>query len=316
MAGLVDTTTINPGTTIAEANAQVDSLDAARQAARGVQNTGLRDLFSYDQSLSDRYSSPDSKMFLENPAAREKAISGYSDIGRTQVNNLFDIMESVRSAEERMKTVIADLKASKAGGSGTSSLSLDDFLNFAKSGQDNVIPDPPQKLLDAAAADPTKQINYMKNDDGTFAYEVVPKGKFSRPEMKEWTKQPVIDKNQILMDTFGVDKATLAQLAAVQAINPKLADKLFASVISNSVTSVAKDNSVTTDDMVAQVKEYPTRADALADLNRNRSAMTSRGIDVARVEREIDTYFTKKEQTDAANQPFDLNALKAAKGGQ
>lgn len=315
MAGLADTTTIAPNTTIPEAQGQIDSLEAARIKARSMQNTNLQALFSFDKALGDRYSSPDSKMFLEDAGKRQDAISGYQSAGIKQVNNLFDITEAVRQTQDKLKDLIDSMKKSASSGSG-SSLSLKDFLEFANSPQGDVIPDPPQKLLDAAQKDPTKQIYYLKNDDGTFAYELAPKGKPSRPELQEWVKQTPIDRSKLLTETFGIDQSVLSQLAAVQVINPKMADKLFASIISSSVTAGAKSSNVTTDELVGQIKEYPDRATALADFNANRSAMVSKGIDVERVARAIDTYFTEKEQKDAANKPFDLNALKAARGGK
>jgi hypothetical protein len=316
MAGLADTTTIDKNTTMPEAQAQIATLDAARTQARGLQNTNLQQLFSYDKTLSDRYSSPDSKMYLEDAGKRQDAIAGYQSAGIKQVNNLYDITESVRQTSDKLQTLIDNLKKS-AGSGGSTSLSLSDVLDFMNSPQPDAVPDPPQKLLEAAAKDPTKKIYYVKNEaTGEYHYEVAPAGKPSDPSAKEWVKSTTPDRSKILTDTFGLDQGTLAKLSAVRAVNPKLADKLFASIVSSSVTSGAKANSYTTDDFIKQVKEYPDRASAVADLSANRQSMTAAGIDVARVEREIDTYFTAKEQKDAASQPFDLNKLKAARGGK
>lgn len=317
MAGIIDQTTRPMNTTVAEAQNMVSSLDTARSQITGMGRDKIKELFSYDKSLSDRYSSPDSKMFIENPTNREKAISGYSAIGNKQINNLFDMTEKIRVMQDSLKNLITDLTIKKAQdtASGGGVLSLSDMTNFMK-GEQDVVPKPPTKLQDMVDANPDKySLYYMKGDDGAWHFAVDPKGTPADPRMKEYSDKPTVNREAIMRDYFGVDKNTLAQLNAISIVNPNLADKLFTQIITSNVKSTATTQQYSTDDFVSQVKEYPNRAAAVNDLNANRSAMVAKGIDVARIERAIDTYFTEKEKKDAESAPLDFSALKKARGG-
>lgn len=312
MAGLVDLTQ-RTNTTVGEAQTMVSSLDTAKSQLVGMGRDKIKQLFEYDKALNDRYSSPDSKMFIENPTFREKAISGYASIGTAQITNLFDLTEKIRTMQDNLKNLIRDITEKNKASNQV--LSLNDFVQFMK-GEDDTVPNPPQKVKDFVDKNPDKySLYYLKGTDGAWHFAADLKGQPSHPDMKEWSPQPKVNREAILRDYFGIDKNTLAQLNAINVVNPTLADKIFTQIITSNVKSTSTSTSYNTDDFINQVKEYPDRASAIADLNRNRSAMIARGIDVGRVERYIDTYFTEKEKKDIESQPIDFNKLKQQRGG-
>lgn len=299
MAGIIDNTNLQTPTTISEAQNQVGALDAARQTLRSDQQANIRDLFSYDKTLADRYSNPDSNMYILNAADREKAVSGYFGAGKGQVTNLFDIMESVRGAQEKLNSLIDSMKKSSGGSGGSSSLSLSDFNDFLTgNGQDQeTVPQPPKSVLDQFNKNPSKySIYYNKEDDGTYYYTVAPKGKPGAAWLKEWSpelSQAKPDKSQLMQDYFGIDKKTLAQLNAISTINPKLANSLLGSMISSNVKNQATGK--TTDDAINDIKSgFTNLDDAQSYIDENRQALVSKGLDVAKIEREIQTYYSSK----------------------
>lgn len=261
MAGLPDALNpTSPTATIAQTEAQIGELDAARNAVRGIQTDTIRSLFDFDKSLSTRYSSPDSKMYLENAGDREKAISGYSAIAGGEINNLYDLTETIRGQREKLAAAVDELKK-KAAGSGAGGFSPSNILGFLKSrtGADTEsAPPPPKKLSDYAENTEGSQIFYAKNDDGTFSYVVQPPGvqvdtKIYKPYVpeEELRKQQTDEEDQILSQ-FGVDREQLSRLAALEVLDPKLAGE----AMKQAMVQATLGRKLEKEDLMAGVKPY------------------------------------------------------------
>lgn len=274
MAGIVDTTLTNDQT-VQGYEQQAEALDTAREDLRGMQKGVLKDLFDYDKSLSDRYSSPDSKMYLENAADRERAISGYSQIARGEVSNLYDIMEGVSKAKQDLLTRVEMLKEqakkASASGAGQTMYSPSAILSAIRGGASGAgtpteqPPEPPQKLVQETLADPTKKIYWLKNDNGTYAYTVdnamAPRKEtaelyteYKDPETAYKEQQAQEDE---ILDMFGVDKEQLSKLAALEVLDPKAAQAAMQKLIVENATATPKE--LTADEYKAGVKPTDNR---------------------------------------------------------
>lgn len=265
MAGLPTSQDPNsPQAQIAKGEAQIAELDKARNAVRGIQQSSLKDLFNYDKSLSDRYSSPDSKMYLENAGDRQSAIAGYSGIAGGQITNLYDLTEQIRKQKDDLQASIDELKKKAAAGSGTSGLSPSSILGFlqSKTGLSEAAPPPPKKLTEAAANTAGSQIYYHKNDDGTFSYVVGTPGVqidtsvytpyVSQEDLATQTK----DQQDQILSSFGVDRDQLARLAALEVIDPKMAQEQMKQYMVQATVG----RKLEKDDIMAGVKSTDTDA--------------------------------------------------------
>lgn len=230
MAGAVDLNPdISQNTTVGEANANIDALTQAGSQLRGIQTSAIKDLFSYDKALSARYSAPDSKMYIEDAGKREQAISGYSGTARGQINNVYDLMEGVRKAKDDLQALIDSL--TKKSGSGSSGgINPSDLLTAMQMDAQN---DPPPDLY--AKYQKENGIILYKDDKLTGerkwlfapAYTAVPS------DYTLW--KPSTNKiSDVIAQTFGIDKETIAKLAALEAINPSLAKSTLNSLMSKS----------------------------------------------------------------------------------
>jgi len=188
----------------------------------------LRSLFSYDKALSDRYSSPDSKMYIEHAGQREKAIAGVEGIATQEINNLFDIMEEVRSAQDKLQALID--KTKDKSGTGSGGYAPSDFLQLFQ--MEGEVPEPPKKVLDDLVNHPGYTLYYGQNPDGSTYWEQAPKGQPSQLDAKDYFAPKMSD---IVASTFGIDKETIAKLAALEAINPKLAKSTLNALLTSSV---------------------------------------------------------------------------------
>lgn len=321
MAGITDIQNPDPNISVADAEAQVSMLDEARNELRGIQKGSIRDLFNYDKALSERHSSPGSKMYLENAADRERAISGYAGTATKEVNNLFDIMENVRRASDDLKALLAKKSGSGSGSDLPFSISdLNTWLNGAGDG-----PQPPADLMAKYNSGEPGILVYKVLPDKTVDWQwkkgVLPGGTYDPavsgvdPGYEVWRPGP--DRGAVLKETFGLDKATVAQLSAISAVfGEKKANQLLWSYIQSGFTRQAGQEVDTTGEAITQIKSYKTREDARADFERNKEALQAKGVDVDRVDREIDIYFDKQEATagSAESTKSFIEALKEKKG--
>lgn len=241
MAGLP---TIDP--TLQNAQDTIGVLETARTQLRGTQQGAIRDLFSYDKALSDRYSSPDSKMYIENAQTRQDIAAGYNKAGREEITNLYDIMDKVRKSKEELQAL---LDKNKAGAGGSGGYAPSDFLQLFQMEGD--IPEPPAKVLADLKNHPGYTLYYGTNPDGSTYWEQAPKGQPSQPDAKDYFAPRMSD---IVQQQFGLDKATVAKLAALEAINPKLAK----STLNSLLTSGVKPQNLSSTELQAGVNEADT----------------------------------------------------------
>lgn len=236
MAGIADISNpdLTSNTTVDTANANIDALTQAGSQLRGIQTSAIKSLFQYDKALSDRYSSPDSKMYIEDAGKRQTAISGYSGAARGEINNVYDLMENVRSAKDDLQKLIDSL-TKKTGSGSSSGIAPSDLLSMLEIDSKN---EPPPDLYAKYQAE--HGILLYKDDPTAgrkwiFAkpYEPVP------ADYTVW--QPTTTKiADVMQQSFGLDRETIAKLAALEAINPALAKTTLNSLISKSFTPASE----------------------------------------------------------------------------
>lgn len=270
--------TVDAQGALVNAQNQVASLDAAQKEIKGVGDATLRELFSYDQALADRYSAPDSKMYIENASKRYDVMGGWNKLGQSHVTSVFDMLTKVQSMKEDLNKTIQDLKdemaaQAKKSGSGSGGIAVSDLASLLgldgeqdteieattptqtgktvrRVGQNGVTR---QSLMaDIKKQFPGQQLDYTYNKDGTISYsirkedqEFVDKGRAIEIEKKKAARQQVYE-------MYGVNENQIRTLSAYAAFDPKGADKALNSLISNNVTSNLKGE--TEEELVTKIK--------------------------------------------------------------
>jgi len=279
---------VNSSSTVADANNTIKVLDAAKGELVGGGKDALKQLFEYDKSLSERYSSPNSQMYMENPMDREKAINGYFGAGKDEVTSLFDMSERVETLKKQLQDGIDKLTKQQTSGSEDGVFSLDDAFSFLDK-VDAEVPEPPMSLRPGSSA------FYRINADGTFEWKA---SKAGTPVegFTEYTPETKVNREEIMKKYFGLDNDALAFLAAIGRKDKKYANKLFNQAITDKFKNITGDANVDADEKIKQYEnQYATREEAIKAIEDDKSDLVSKGYDFERIRGTVETYYVDKE---------------------